>query len=140
MTTQIDGDTFVHQDDQSPYGLGGYPRKSTFRHLPGGSVHVTCGTGPDHTTDLMTYAERVALARFLLRDVAWGPKQTMRSFVAGISGGNAKADRLAYVESFGDQDPAFATDLRTWVNHEDSQNLTGVWDERVKSYYAARGY
>lgn len=142
MTTHIDGDVFVHQHEHDD-------SETTFRHMPGGSLRI-CGrtrrapaADVEFTTDMMTYTERIGLARFVLRGVPFGPQQTLHSFVAGISGGDTEADRRAYVESF--EVHAVPADdvreaLRIWVMHQDSQNLTGVWDERVKAYYAARGY
>jgi len=134
MSVEINGDTFVHTHESAG-------TNTAVRRMPDGGLSIACQL-VGGIIDVMTYAERIELARWMLQDVAWGPNQTMASFVAGISGPNGRADRLAYVASFGAEwaDTEDATALRTWINYQDSQNLVGVWDERVRRYYTDRGF
>lgn len=134
MTTENQDGVFVHDNHMTKGG-------TTVRHLADGAITITIENHGAIALDVFNYADRVALARFLLTDVAWGPQQTLESFMAG-TGGNSEADRLAYVNSFGDAWTAtlFANDLWTWIKHEDSQNLGEDWDERIKAYYKTRGY
>lgn len=134
MTIEIKDGMFVHDNHMIKGG-------TSVRHVADGVVTITIESHGAMALDVFNYADRLALARFLLTDVAWGPTQTLESFMAG-AGGNSDADRLAYVNSFGEdwESTRDATDLRTWINHGDSSRVDGVWDERIKAYYKARGY
>ena len=133
MGIDSDGNVLTHWEDSGDI-------KSSFRLSPEGALGVA---GADqHKIDVLHYAERVALARFLVKDLAWGPDQTIASFAAGDSGPNAKDDRYRYIYSFG-RDWLHGPDheaLRIWIMHEDHSKVVGIWDERVRQYYADRGY
>lgn len=132
MSVEINDNTFFHRRAPSD-------AESTFRISPNGILGVA---GADHTVDVMEYHERVALARWLLKDLNWGPNQTIASFAAGIGGPNEQDDRLRFINSFGDSwiGTKYHEGLRIWIVHQDASKLDGVWDERVRKYYTDRGY
>lgn len=85
--------------------------------------------------------DRIGLARLLLNGLSWGPNFRIEDFANGFGGPNERADRYAYVDSFGPgKGGTTETDLLTWINHEDSSGLVGQWDERIRTYYRDRGY
>lgn len=135
MTIDIQPDLFVHTTTAN--------RVSSFLVFPDGGLRVRVKNPSSLNVDEFSYADRDKLARFLLQGLNIPPKQTLADFAAGIGGPNEKYDRLNYVDSFGKsvwRTSAEATDLQTWINHDDSSRLDGAWDARVKEYYAARGY
>lgn len=118
-------------------------RVSTYRILPEGGLGVRVKNPGSVNVDELSYVDRVELARFLLKGLAFGPKYTMDRFTAGVGGPNSAEDRRQYVDSFGPllgRSEVSARDLQTWINHQDSSDLDGVWHDRIEAYYADRGY
>ena len=137
MTINITDGILTHHDPREN-------RVSTFRILPDGGMNVRVKNPGSINLDELSYADRIALARFLLTGAAFGPKYTLDSFTAGIGGPNRDHDRQNYIDSFGtawrDGDPLVARELQTWIDHQDSTDVDGVWHERIEAYYADRGY
>jgi len=135
MTTDITTDIFAHSTTAN--------RVSVFTTPPGGGLRLTVKNPGAVNIDEYSYPDRIDLARFLLQGIEFGPHYRLADFAAGIGGPNERTDRLNYVESFEKslwRESMAATALLTWINHGDSSGLMGKWDERVKTYYADRGY
>lgn len=132
MTTDIKTDLFTHSTTAN--------RVSTIALFPDGGMRIRVKNPSSINVDEYSYADRVKAARFLLQGLNFNPQYRLADFAAGIGGPNDPADRAQYVESFGEHAWRESRDLLTWVNHDDSSRLDGKWDERVKEYYATRGY
>ena len=135
MTIDIKTDLFAHSTTAN--------RVSTVAIFPDGGMRLRVKNPSSINVDEFSYADRVKLTRFLLQGLNFHPHYRLADFAAGIGGPNEPNDRLNYVESFGKtlwRSSSVASDLQTWINHDDSSRLDGKWGERVKEYYAARGF